>query len=526
MWSASGIVSGMDAAAEHAPVGELLAALSLATDLGLGAPAESALRTALLATLLGQVHGLDTDALACTYYGAVLRHVGCTAVAHEESLLAGDDIQLKRALMPADPSRPADVLARVVRGVGRGSPGRFRNVVRLLTSGQDATRRVFLGRCEVAARLAARLGMADGVTRVLWEASERWDGKGLPHGLAAEALSLPSRILMVAEVAALFFRLGGFDAAVAEICRRAGEHFDPSVCTTFGKHSAALLAPLAGDSAWTDALAIAPVSNLVPNAIAIDELTAVLADFSDLKSTYTLGHSPAVAALAEAAGRSMGLEGTELTLLRRAALVHDLGRASVPNSVWDKAGPLNDGDWERVRMHTYYTERILARGPGLCRIGELAASDHERLDGTGYHRRVPGAVLPSGTRVLAAADVYQALLERRPHRPALSADRAADTLFSEVRAGRLDGRAVDAVVAAAGHAAPLRRSTWPAGLSNREVEVLQLVARGLPNKAIADKLGISARTVQHHTIHIYAKIGVETRAAAALFATEHDLLRQ
>jgi HD-GYP domain-containing protein (c-di-GMP phosphodiesterase class II) len=507
-------------------VGELLAALSLATDLGLGAPPESALRTAVLAVALGGAHGLGEEALLITYHGALLRHVGCTAVAHEESRIAGDDIALKRALMPADPSRPADFLGRVFRDVGRGSPGRLGNVMRLLTSGQEATTRIFLGRCEVAVRLATRLGMNEGVERVLWEASERWDGKGLPRGLVGEALGLPTRVLMTAEVAALFFRLAGADAAVAEIRRRAGKHLDPDVCATFLEHAAGLLAHVEGESVWLEALAAEPrPAGQAHVSLAIDDLAAVLADFADLKSTYTLGHSPAVAALAEAAGRDLGLDADELALLRRAALVHDVGRASVPNSIWDKRGPLHEGEWERVRMHAYHTERILARSPTLRAIGELAGSDHERSDGSGYHRRVPGSALSSGARILAAADVYQALVEERPHRLARKTDEAAKILREEVTAKRLDRQAVDAVLAAAGHATKPMRTSWPAGLTDREVEVLRLVARGLPNKAIAGQLGISPRTVQHHTIHIYAKIGVETRAAAALFATEHDLLR-
>jgi HD-GYP domain-containing protein (c-di-GMP phosphodiesterase class II) len=505
---------------------ELIAALSLATDLGVGAPAESALRTALLAVSLARMHGLCEQDVVCAYYGALLRHVGCTAVAHEEARIAVDDIQLKRALMPADPGRLEDLLGRVVRGVGRGSPGRFRSVVRFLTTGHAATAHIFASRCEVAVRLSTRLGMGKDVERLLWEASERWDGKGLPRGVGGEALGAPARVLMLAELAALFFRLAGHEAACAEVDRRDGGHLDPDVCATFRANAAELLDRIAGDSVWSAALEAEPGVARTIDDSELDDVITVLSDFADLKSTFTLGHSKAVASLARSAGEALGLETDELTCLQRAALLHDLGRVSVSNSIWDKPGPLDDREWEQVRMHAYHGERIVARVPELRRAGELAAADHERLDGSGYYRRVPGSALSVAARVLAAADVYQALIEQRPHRPAREPSQAAAVLTEEVGAGRLDREAVTAVLGAAGHRVKQARGAWPAGLSEREVEVLRLVARGLSNKQIARALAISPRTVQHHTSHVYAKIGVESRAAAALFATEHDLLRR
>jgi HD-GYP domain-containing protein (c-di-GMP phosphodiesterase class II) len=197
----------------------------------------------------------------------------------------------------------------------------------------------------------------------------------------------------------------------------------------------------------------------------------------------------------------------------------------VPAGIWEKRGPLSEAEWERVRLHPYMTERVLSRSTTLARLGGLAAHHHERLDGSGYHRGVRGAEVTFAARLLAVADVYCALLEPRPHREAVSADAAAEHVRREARARRLDPEAADAILAAAGH--PTRSATrrpYPAGLSEREVEVLRLLARGLPDKQIARTLVVSPRTVHHHVEHIYDKLGVSTRAAATLFAMQHELL--
>jgi DNA-binding CsgD family transcriptional regulator len=211
--------------------------------------------------------------------------------------------------------------------------------------------------------------------------------------------------------------------------------------------------------------------------------------------------------------------------VRHAALLHDLGRVGISNAIWDKPGPLDAAEWERVRLHPYYTERALARAPALAELGELGGAHHERLDGSGYHRRLRAESLPTSARLIAAADVYHALTEDRPYRAAFSGESAAAVLREEVRGGRLDAQAAEAVLEAAGHRAAPGRRAWPAGLTDREVEVLRALARGGSNKAIAQALGLSPKTVGHHVAHVYTKAGVSTRAAATLFAMEHDLLR-
>jgi HD-GYP domain-containing protein (c-di-GMP phosphodiesterase class II) len=254
-----------------------------------------------------------------------------------------------------------------------------------------------------------------------------------------------------------------------------------------------------------------------------DDALRAVANFVDLKSPYFLGHGQSVADLVEDAGGRIGIDGTDLVTLRRAGLVHGFGRLGVSNSILDKAGPLGAGEWERIRFQPYITERMLQQSKALGAVGALAVQHRERLDGSGYPRGLAGNAISTAARVLAAADAYQSMCEPRPFRAALSAEQAATQLRADVRAGKFDAEAAEAVLAAAGHRA-LRRREGPAGLTAREVDVLRLVARGLSSKEIAQRLVISPKTARNHIEHIYTKIGASSRVTASLFATEHGLL--
>jgi DNA-binding CsgD family transcriptional regulator len=255
----------------------------------------------------------------------------------------------------------------------------------------------------------------------------------------------------------------------------------------------------------------------------LDSALEAIADFADLKSPYTLGHTRAVAELATSAARVMSWSPRELTHIRRAALLHDIGRLGVSNGIWDKTDPLSATELERIRLHPYLTDRMLAASPGLAVYGATAAQHHERLDGSGYPYGLRGDALSIAGRLLAATDTYVTKIEERPHRPALSGVDAGVFLRAEVAAGRLDAEAVDAVLDAAGHPVRRRRE-WPAGLTTREVEVLRLLSRGLSNKKIAERLVIARKTVDNHVEHVYSKLNVSNRAQASLVAVRHGLI--
>lgn len=251
-------------------------------------------------------------------------------------------------------------------------------------------------------------------------------------------------------------------------------------------------------------------------------LTGV-ADFIDLKSPYTLGHARAVADLVSASGQGLALGPGDLVLARHAALVHGFGRLGISNAIWDKPGRLAAGEWERVRFHPYLTERMLRQSEWLAPLGAVAVQVRERLDGSGYPHGLKGSAISMPARVLAAADVYQSMIEPRPYRPARPANDAARELRAEASAGRLDGDAVEAVLAAGGHS-QVRRRDYPAGLTSREVDVLRLLARGLSSRQISEQLVISPKTARNHIEHIYTKVRATSRVTASLFAMQQGLL--
>jgi HD-GYP domain-containing protein (c-di-GMP phosphodiesterase class II)/DNA-binding CsgD family transcriptional regulator len=279
---------------------------------------------------------------------------------------------------------------------------------------------------------------------------------------------------------------------------------------------------------WDGVLDLEPEPRRTLDGSDLDNALTVAADFVDLKSPYMAGHSRRCAELAADAARLLGLGEDAITAVRRAALVHDFGTTAVPNSIWDKPGALTRAEFDRVELHPMLTEQMLRRSPALAALNPVASAHHEKSDGSGYHKRVRADGANPSAGILAATEIYVGLTTERADRPAFSAEDAAAELRKLVSAGVLESRTANAVLVAAGHGEPVapaaKRAKHPGGLSGREVEVLQLAARGLTTQAIADRLFISPKTADHHIQHIYDKIGVSTRAAAALWAMQHAVV--
>jgi HD-GYP domain-containing protein (c-di-GMP phosphodiesterase class II) len=504
------------------PLAELLSGLSLATDLGAGLPPETALRTCRLATHLGARLGLDGASLSAVYYAGLLRHLGCTAWSHEAAALVGDDHDLIRTFESVDTARRAAVAGRAIGRLGRGAgPGRRVRAVAAALARPGAGKHLVAAQCAQAEAFAGDLGLADETRAALAQMYERHDGRGGPAGLRGDAVAVGARLIHAAQVIEALHRHDGRDAALAELRRRRGGQLHPEVVDLAVADAAALFEIVEAPSSFEAALAAEPSPRREVAAAQLGEIALAFARFADLKTPATVGHSPEVARVAVTAARHGGWPDDEIEQLGHAALLHDLGTVSVPNGVWDRAGPLGAAAWEQVRLHAYYTERVLSRSAVTAPLAAIAGAHHERLDGGGYHRGDRGDALPRSARLLAAADAYVAMGERRPHRGP-HADPARE-LLADAAAGRLCRDAVALVLAASGHGRV--RATLPAGLTEREAEVLGLLASGLVSKQIAAELGIAPRTVKHHIEHIYEKTGVSTRAAAALFAARHDLVR-
>ena len=503
---------------------ELVAALSLATDLGLGQPQEHIIRQTLIAMRVAELEGLSDDECAAIYYVSLLAWVGCVADAHEMGKWFGDDMKIRADSYLVDMTG-VPMMRFMLGHVGGGSSPiqRLTMIGKFLAGGSNEVRASMASHCEASGDLSLRLGLGPEVRDPLQQAFERWDGKGSPAQLQGDQIARIMRIVHIANDVEMLHRLGGPDAACEMLRSRRGTEFDPQLVDAFCGHAGDLLASLGEIDGWDTLISGHGRLQGQLTEPELDEALGAFADYADVKSPFMLGHSRGVAALAAAAAGTVGLPADDVTLVRRAGLVHDVGTIGVSASILDKPGRLTAAERERMRTHPYLTSRTFSKPTALGAIGQLAALHHERMDGSGYPSGLTAEALPMAARVIAAADVYHALLEPRPHRSAMTRDEARDVVSAEVTAGRLDSDAVRAVLDAAGHRVR-RRTEHPAGLTAREVEILVLLARGRTKQQIAQQLSISAKTVNTHAEHIYTKIGVTSRGAAALFAMRHGLV--
>lgn len=492
---------------------EPVAALAVATDLVRGQPAGQALHKTLIATRLAWHLGLEARGRASTYFATLLRAAGCTATSHEFALyLGGNDVAV-RFNGDATDTDDADQLVRLLTTLGVASMDPA-EAMQIVADGSRADR-------EVAGRMVTRLGLGEDVSESVRHIFERWDGKGLPNGVAGDDIPLSARISHVASVAVMFAQARGPRVARATLEHWSGRALDPAITEAFLAHADELLALLDVSDPWQTVLIAEPRPWLLVPATNLDDICAIFGNFVDLKTPYLLGHSSHVARLAEGAARALDMSDEDREMIRRAGLLHDLGRVGISTGIWEKPTPLGTLDEEQARLHPYHTERILERSGLFKPLARLAGMHHERIDGSGYFRGLVGTSLDRPARVLAAADACAELLEERPGRNALSPDAAARELARDA----LDPSAVRAVLDVAGaRPSDATSRTQPAGLTRREVEVLRLLARGHSLRQVAEQLVISPSTAHTHAAHIYEKAAISTRAGAALFAMEHGLL--
>ena len=500
----------------------MVVVLAMATDLGLGLPMEHAVRACLLSTEIGRRAGLPDEDLSDLYYLTLLRMLGCTADSGYYADLFGDEVAFARDTQHLDYGDPDGFGRWVMESFAAGRPAdeRQRMIGKLFSYTPEQRRAGLAGHCEVARMLASRLGMGGAVADGLGYVFERWDGTGVPDGVAGEALPVAVRVMSLASELEVHHRLGGPDAAVAMARKRSGGAFDPAVVELFCADPAGVLAVIGRPSLWEDLLAAEPEPHQVTGEDGLMDGARVMGDFADQKSAFFAGHSAQVADLAISAAARLGLTPGEQQTLRFAALAHDLGRVGISTAIWDKPGRLTDGEWESVRLHAYYSERMLLKVPALAGTARLAGAHHERCDGSGYHR---GSRAQPVLSCLLAADAYVRCGTPGPGGPALDPGQTgAEMRALGVRASWNRQRST--------RCSP-RRATpgrgcgeHVAGLTDREVDVLRRIAAGDSIQQAAAALFVAPKTVDFHLQNIYAKAAVTTRAGAALFAVQNDLL--
>ena len=507
---------------------DLLGGLSMVADYGFGLPPGTAVRSCLVAAALARRLNLADDDVRDSFYAALLMHIGCVGVAHESAAAFGDDLALNRAVAHTNLADPADIIGTFLPRVTRGMTDEMAAQVTsfTLTQGVEWGRRTDIGVCEVARDTARRLGLPSSTQHALYHVYESWSGGYVPDALRADDIAIASRVARVAMDAAFFGHLGGAAGAVAALRQRSGGILDPAVVAAFVADPAGILAEVDERvDPHERMLKVEPEPVLSVSDAGMLDLAATFGDLSDVKVPFMHGHSRLVGRLAAGAARQLRLRDDVVRQIEIAGLLHDVGRVGVSNAVWEKAGPLTRLEWEQVRMHAYYSERILATSSVLQPTAAIVGLHHERLDGSGYHRGSAAAALALPARVLAVADAVVGMLQPRAHRAGVDAgpgrgEPCRRSPGGPVRPRRRGGRARGA----AGHRGRQPGRVRPAGLSEREIEVLALVASGCSNADIAAQLVISRRTAEHHVQHIYAKIGVSSRAAAALFAVQHEFV--
>ena len=424
---------------------ELIGALSGALDVGEGEPPGHARRTCLIGMRLADELALDADARSDLFYALLLKDAGCSAnAAHMSALFGADDQVAKRTSKLVDWSQPWHAFVWSVRTVApEGSLRDRADRLRAIRNEGQVTRSLMRARCHRGAEIARMVGFPEATAEAIRALDEHWDGHGQPLGLRGEDIPLAARILCLAQTVEVFHSTRGLRAAYRVAVRRSGEWFDPDVV--------AALRSFHSDRRFWGSLAAGDVSTVEPpdriltaDEGRLDRIAEGFAAVIDAKSPWTREHCDRVSAIALGVGELVGLDEATLRELRRAALLHDLGKLSISNRILDKPGPLSEAELARFQQHPLLTEQILRPVSGFAPLAAVASAHHERLDGSGYPHGLAGEELTPPMRVLAIADVYEALVSDRPYRPAYPPQAALELMLADVP-HRLDPEAFAAL---------------------------------------------------------------------------------
>ncbi len=488
---------------------DLLVATAAATDLGMGQPIGSAFKACWLALRFAQTLKLGLLEQNNIFYLALLHFLGCTTSASSFAAFMGNDRSAMQSL--------------IVHHMGI-VPDDFNQQLPQHLPLVDPETALEMNRssCDVAARLAASCGLSAKLQTGLWQLFEHWDGTGLPSGLRGEAILIGVQVVQIARDFISLSHFLGTQATRTVLQKRAGQSFNPALVEAFDAVIVGLMAELEGLPSVREAiLKLEPAPQIMVNEGGVDKVLEALSDFTALKSTWLRGHARAVASLA---GRVAQTLGADASLVRRVALVQDVGHVALSAALLNKTARLSESEREQLYLHPYHTERVLKNAVYLEPLVYLAAAHHERLNGTGYYKGLPAAMLNLSARILAVSDVSQAMSQDRPHRAKRSPLEIKSALLEGCKDGLFDTQVVETTLGIIQDGIKPTRIQAPGGLSPREVEVLRLLARGESNRLIAERLGITYKTVGHHVQHIYEKLNLNTRAAATLYAMQNHLL--
>jgi HD-GYP domain-containing protein (c-di-GMP phosphodiesterase class II) len=436
---------------------ELIGALSHALDITEGQPEGHCLRCCWIGMHIGREIGLPEDQLWDLYYTLLLKDLGCSSnAARICELYLTDDLQFKRDFKTVGDSLPK-VLQFVLKhtGLKAGLAERFRSVLTILRDGSEIAHELIATRCQRGAEIARLLRFSEDVACGIYSLDEHFNGQGKPQGLSGESIPVFARIALLAQVIDVFHTTGGAQAAMDEVHLRAGRWFDPQLVQAFETVAQypGFWSTLNSAGIADAVLELEPHSHEVPvDDDYLDDIAAAFGQVVDSKSPYTSGHSARVALYTDMIAESLGLSAERRRWLKRGALLHDVGKLGVSNSILDKAGKLDAEEWDAVKLHASYTETILARISAFSELAKVAAAHHERLDGAGYPRGLSADAISLDTRIITTADIFDAITAERPYRGAIPIARTLEMMAETV------GSAIDATCFEALKAALLRLS--------------------------------------------------------------------